>query len=54
MKKTKRLAVTFKILSRRIQKNTAKVNAKNEHVKIIKQKCFKKFYRFDLIDNDPL
>ena len=41
---TKFLAVPLKILSRRIQKNAADVNAKNECVTIIKQKCYKKFY----------
>ena len=34
------------------KKKTVEVNAKNERVTIIKQKYCKKFYAFDLIDND--
>ena len=44
----------LKLFTRRIQKNTAEFHAKNECVTIIKQKCCKKFYAFDLIDNDVL
>ena len=35
-------------------KKNAVVNAKKECITIVKQKCCKKFYTFDLIDNDVL
>ena len=54
MNKTKLLAVPLKIFTRRTHTKNAEVNAENECVTIIKQKRCKKFYAFDLIDNDVL